>query len=44
MSNENQKRSGKDSFWDYMGCLPASLAVAIILWALMGFPGLIGGC
>lgn len=29
-------------FWNWMGCLPASISLAIIIWALSGFPGLAG--
>ena len=36
----NSKWTGKDNFWDFMGCLPAAIAVAIIIWAFSGFPGL----
>ena len=46
MSDENQEKakSGSESFWTDMGCLPFSIGLAILYWAWLGFPGLIGGC
>ncbi len=37
---DSEIKDGKDSFWDNMGCLPASLGIVIIIWAVSGFPGL----
>ena len=27
-------------FWDNMGCLPVAISIAILIWAVSGFPGL----